>query len=139
MKNLIKKVLNKEVILYVIFGVVTTLVNWGTFYVLTNFLHMGESEVLKNIANFIAIFLAMLVAYFTNKNIVFHSKTNDTKEHLKEFGKFILGRAFTMFLEWILELVLFLTPIPDMVVKVIVTVIIVILNYFVTKFFAFKK
>ena len=139
MKNILKKVLNKEVILYVIFGVVTTLVNWGTFYVLTNFLHMGENEVLKNIANFIAIFLAMLVAYFTNKNIVFHSKTNDIKEHLKEFGKFILGRAFTMFLEWILELVLFLTPIPDMVVKVIVTVIIVILNYFVTKFFSFLK
>ena len=137
--NLINKIFNREVILYVIFGVVSTLVNWVTFYVLTRFLNMGETETLKNTANFIAIVTAALVAYITNKNIVFQSKRDDKKETIKEFGKFMLGRAFTIFLEWILGLVLFLTPIPDMITKVFVTAVIVILNYFVSKFYAFKK
>ena len=139
MKEKLKKIFNKEVILYVIFGGITTLVNWGVFYVLTNFAHMGDTEVLKNVANFIAIFVAVLVAYVTNKDLVFHSGAKTAKDKWKEFGKFMLGRAFTMFIEWILGLVLFLTPIPDMIIKVAVTIIVVVLNYFVSKFFAFKK
>ncbi len=90
---LIKKVLTKEVILYIIFGVLTTLVNFVVFYLLT-LISLDE-----NLSNIIAIILAVLFAYFTNRKFVFNSTTSGLKERLNEFYKFILGRAFTMVLE----------------------------------------
>lgn len=91
-----KKVLTKEVILYIIFGILTTAVNLGTFYIMTSILKWNE-----NLANFIAIILAVLVAYVTNKDLVFHSEAKSIKEKLNEFFKFILGRAFTMVIEFL--------------------------------------
>lgn len=129
-----KKVLTKEVILYIIFGILTTAVNLGTFYIMTSILKWNE-----NLANFIAIILAVLVAYVTNKDLVFHSEAKSIKEKLNEFFKFILGRAFTMVIEFLGGAALFLTPIPEMISKLAITVIIVILNFFISKFFAFKS
>lgn len=139
-KKLIKKVCTKEVILYGVFGILTTLINWGAFALLTRFANME-----KNLANAIAIILAVLVAYATNKDLVFHSKATGIKEKFIEFWKFILGRAFTMILEFGLDALLFLIPAVSannqlqLIVKMIITVIIVILNFFISKFFAFKK
>lgn len=98
-KNLIKKFCTKEVIFYAIFGVLTTVVNITIFYCLTHFIHLEE-----NLSNIISIVLAVLFAYFTNRKLVFNSSASNIKEKLVEFGKFILGRAFTM----IVELVRFL-------------------------------
>lgn len=133
-KELIKKVCTKEVILYVVFGVLTTLVNLGVFYVLTNILSLNE-----NLSNIFAISLAVIVAYLTNKDMVFHSKASSLKEKLLEFVKFVAGRAFTMVIEWGGGALLFLTPMPQMISKLIVTVVVIILNFFISKFFAFKK
>lgn len=139
-KKLIKKVCTKEVILYGFFGILTTLINWGAFALLTRFANME-----KNLANAIAIILAVLVAYATNKDLVFHSKATGIKEKFIEFWKFILGRAFTMILEFGLDALLFLIPAVSannqlqLIVKMIITVIVVILNFFISKFFAFKK
>ena len=69
LKELIKKVLNKDVILYIVFGVLTTLVNLVTFYILSSLIHMNE-----NIANLIAIPLSIIFAYFTNRKWVFHKR-----------------------------------------------------------------
>lgn len=134
LKALIKKFCTREIIFYAIFGVFTTVVNIGTFSLLTYVFHMDE-----NTANAIAICLAVLFAYFTNKDLVFHSEAKDIKAKWKEFAKFISGRAFTMVIEWIGGALLFLTPLPQMISKLIVTVIVVILNFFISKFFAFKK
>jgi len=133
-KELIKKVLTREVILYILFGVLSTIVNLGSFYIFTNFLKWEE-----NISNIIAILFAILFAYFTNKDMVFHSEVKKIKQKIYQFGKFMAGRAFTMFVEWGGCALLFLTPIPQMVTKLIMTVIVVILNYFISKFFAFKN
>ncbi len=140
-KELIKKFCTKEVILYAIFGVLTTIVNWGTFAFLTKvFVNLD-----KNIANAIAIIVAVLVAYITNKDLVFHSEAKGFNEKFKEFWKFIAGRALTMLLEFGLDALLFLIPAVNssslwqMIVKMFVTVIVIILNFFISKFFAFKK
>ena len=133
-KNIKEKLFTKEVLLYLIFGAVTTFVNWGVFYTLHSKLNVEE-----NISNIISIICAVTVAYFTNKHIVFRSKTKGIKEKTIEFGKFILGRAFTMALEFGLDALLFLTPIPKMVTKFVMTVVVVILNYFVSKYFSFKN
>lgn len=133
-KELIKKVCTKEVIFYAIFGVLTTLVNIGSFALMTKAFSWDE-----NASNVIAIVLAVLFAYITNKDMVFHSKAENFTEKFKEFAKFILGRAFTMVIEFIGCFLLFKLPIPQMVSKCIVTVVIIILNFFISKFFAFKK
>lgn len=132
--KLIKKVCTKEVMFYAIFGVLTTVINLGVFYVLSNLLHWNE-----NLSNVIAIVIAVLFAYFTNKDLVFHSEAKTLKAKWKEFAKFISGRAFTMIIEWLGGAFLFLTPMPQMISKLIVTVVVVILNFFISKFFAFKK
>ena len=90
-------------------------------------------------ANFIAILLAVLFAYITNKDLVFHSEAKSFKERSKEFLKFISGRAFTMAVEYFGGMILFKTVIPEMISKCALTVIVIILNFFISKFFAFKK
>ena len=132
-KELIKKFCTKEVILYLIFGVLTTLVNFVSFYVLNKLVGWEE-----NLSNFIAIVLAVLFAYATNKNIVFHSEAKNKKEKFEEFCKFIAGRTVTMVVEFVGCWILFKTAIPEMISKLAVTVIVVVLNFFISKFFAFK-
>ena len=58
--KLIKKLFTKEVIFYCIFGLLTTIVNIGVFYILNSIFHLEE-----NLSNNIAIFSAVLFAYFT--------------------------------------------------------------------------
>ena len=140
-KGLIQKFCTKEVILYAVFGVLTTIINWGTFAILTK----AFSNLDKNVANAIAIIAAVLVAYITNKDLVFHFEAKGFNEKFKEFWKFIAGRAFTMVLEFGLDALLFLIPVVSasdfwqMAVKMLVTVIVIILNFFISKFFSFKK
>lgn len=133
-KELIKKVLTKEVILYAVFGVLTTIINLASFYVMNSILNWNE-----NVSNFIAILLAVLFAYITNKDLVFHSEANGIKEKFNQFCKFMLGRAFTMLIEFVGGLLLFNLPIPNIVTKAGLTIIVIILNFFISKFFAFKK
>lgn len=133
-KRLSEKLLTKEVILYVVFGVLTTIINLGSFYIMNSILKWEE-----NISNIIAITLAVLFAYITNKDLVFHSEAENKKEKINEFLKFIAGRAFTMVVEFVGCFLLFMTPIPQMISKLAVTVIVVILNFFISKFFAFKN
>lgn len=134
-KKLIKKFCTREVILYGIFGVLTTIINLLITYLLNKFLNINGA-----VASAIGILIAILFAYFTNRRLVFSSKAVGFYENLKEFGKFMLGRAFTMAVE---EggVILFNTIIglPLMPVKIILTIIVIILNFFISKFFAFKK
>ncbi len=132
--KLVKKIFTKEVILYALFGVLTTVINIGSFSIMTKFFNINE-----NLANNIAIVLAVLVAYITNKDLVFHSQANGFGEKFIEFCRFILGRLATMFIESIGGSLLFkYVPIPFIVSKCIITVIVIILNFFISKFFAFK-
>ena len=96
LKEIIKKVCTKEVILYGVFGILTTIVNLASLYILTNILHWEE-----NVSNIIAILLAVIFAYITNKDLVFHSDAKSLKEKTMQFVKFMSGRAFTMLIEWV--------------------------------------
>ena len=134
-KNLIKKFCTREVIFYVIFGVLTTCVNIFSFYIFTTFLNLEE-----NLSNAISIILAILFAYFTNRKLVFNSTASTLKEKSLEFGKFLLGRAFSMIVEFVGFFVMFnIFGINELVTKLIISVIVIILNFFISKFFAFKK
>ena len=133
-KELIKKVLKKEFIFYAVFGVLTTILNIGSFAVMTNIFHWEE-----NFSNTLAITIAVIFAYFTNKDLVFHSQAKEFGEKVVEFCRFILGRLFTMAIEYIGCFLLFkYAPIPTIISKCIITVVVIILNFFISKFFAFK-
>ena len=135
LKLLFKKFCTKEVIFYGIFGVLTTIVNVGTFYILSSILHIEE-----NLSNNIAIFIAVLFAYFTNRKLVFNSNAKNIKEKLIEFFKFMLGRLFTMVVESFGFFLMFnLFGIQELISKISITIIVIILNFFISKFFAFKK
>lgn len=143
-KEIIKKVCTKEVIYYIIFGILTTVVNIVVSYILKSFFNVEG-----NIASTIGIVACILFAYFTNRKMVFNTKAVGFKENLIEFGKFILGRAFTMVVEiigvFLLNDVLHLLygvfndNTAYLINKCIISVIVIILNFFISKFFTFKK
>lgn len=140
----IKKLFSKEVISYLIFGVLTTVVNLVVFSFLT-----AVCDVEVYLANAISIICSILFAYFTNRKWVFNSTATTAKEKWMEFINFILGRAVTAVLEMIGLFLLndiihsfygiFSEKIAVSINKCLITVIIIILNFFISKFFAFKN
>lgn len=135
MDKIKEKLLNREVIMYVIFGVATTLVN-----LIISFILEGIVKVNGEIASAVGIIASILFAYFTNRKWVFNTQAKGFKENIQEFGKFVLGRAFTMIVEQG-GVIIFYTHmnLPFMPVKLSLTIVVIILNFFLSKFFAFKK
>lgn len=134
MQNIIKKFLTKEVIMYVIFGVLTTLVN-----LIISFALVGAFKIGGSIASAIGIVTSILFAYFTNRKWVFNTTATGFVENFKEFWKFIAGRLVTMAIEQGGVMVLYdVLNMPFVPVKLSLTIIVIILNYIFSKFFAFK-
>jgi putative flippase GtrA len=75
----------KDIISYLFFGGVTTVINWGTYTICVSLL-----DISINISNIIAWFMAVAVAYITNKLFVFHSKEMSFKGLMKEIGLFFI-------------------------------------------------
>ncbi|MGY3742685.1 GtrA family protein [Leuconostoc inhae] len=88
LKNIFTKY--QSFLLYVIFGVLTTIVNIIVFFVLYNMLHTGH-----NVAYVVAWFWAVLFAYLTNRVWVFHSTNTTTADIVKEIWQFYLARVLT--------------------------------------------
>ena len=133
-KKVKEKLLTREIIMYSIFGVLTTLVNWITYFVLVDAFNVEE-----NISNIIAILLSILFAYFVNTYIVFKTKRSNVKERIVEFFKFILGRGFTMVFEAVGFFIMFdVMGITDIISKPLITILVIVMNYFISKYFAFK-
>ncbi len=133
--TLIKKFATKEVIFYAIFGILTTIVNVATFYILTTFCNIEE-----NVSNIIAIIIAVIFAYITNRKLVFNSKASTVKEYFLEIFKFFSARFFTMIVEFFGFMLLFnALHIPNIISKLVITILVIILNFFLSKFFAFKN
>mgnify|MGYP003571591843 CR=1 FL=1 len=91
-------------------------------------------------SNIISWIIAVFFMYVTNKIFVFKSQTNSNYKLLQEFISFILARLFTLVVE---TLILFLCVnviyINDIIAKVIAQVVIIILNYILSKFLIFKN
>ena len=138
----------KEIIMYLIFGVLTTVVSWGS-YALFEILFgafIGNSIVLSAVANVLSWIVAVLFAYITNKLWVFESKSFKGNVLIKELIAFVGARLATGVFEWvgvpllmIMGLDQSILGIEGMVAKVIVSVVVVILNYVLSKLFVFKK
>ncbi len=137
----------KELITYVIFGVLTTLVNWLTYTLLVKISPSAVNPLTWiTISNAAAWVAGVLFAFITNKIWVFESRSFAPGIVAKEFISFVASRAVTGVLEvfgvpLLVRLGLNQTVfgIEGMAAKLIVSVAVVILNYVFSKLIVFRK
>ncbi len=130
----LKKLLNRETISYLFFGVLTTLVNYITYELCKWFgIHYTASTV-------IAWVLAVAFAYITNKLYVFESKSFEKSVLIKEISAFVGCRLFSGLcdLGFMILAVEFLS-IHDSLAKLLSNIVVIIINYIFSKLFIFKK
>ncbi len=124
----------QSMIAYIFFGGVTTLVNIGVFAVL------DKMNWNYQLANVIAWFLSVLVAYLTNKVWVFSSHYTTFKAFIIEFVEFYFFRALTLIIDVIIMYIgISMLGWNAILVKVIDNVIVIIVNYVFSKWYIFKK
>ena len=143
---MLKKILDlykkyKEIINYLIFGVLTTIVNLVIKYILLFTILNPTNAFELQVAIIISWIAGVLFAYFTNRKFVFESK-NENK--LKEFISFVVARITTLLLEmfimWFFVTLLKLNSDLYVVIFTLVAqVAVVIGNYIFSKLFVFKK
>ncbi|KRL56453.1 GtrA family protein [Furfurilactobacillus rossiae] len=121
-------------IAYLFFGGVTTIINLATFAVANYWWHWNYQ-----VATVLAWIIAVLVAYITNKLWVFSSKATGAVAIIKEMISFFGFRILTLFFEMIIMFVgITVLHGNAMLVKVIDQIIVVVSNYFFSKWYIFK-
>jgi putative flippase GtrA len=126
---------HRELVLYIIFGVATTLVNYLVYFPLYNW--FGLSGALSNALSWV---VAVAFANLTNKPFVFQSNDWSAKTVFRELLKFVGCRVGSGAIETFL---IFLTVDclhwNGNVLKILTSVIVVILNYIASKWLVFRK
>ena len=142
--NLIKKLSNKETVLYLIFGVLATVLNIVLFYLFVNIWKISTG-----IGNILDTIICILFQYFTNRIWVFKSK-NKGKEVIKEFIQFLFARGITAIIDQIFVVVgidFFVVKyisyskqeIFKIGIKILSNIIVIVLNYIFSKIFVFNN
>lgn len=147
----LKKLLNRETILYIVFGVATTVVNYIVFHLLYNVLWQQQNSLTANAAAFVA---AVIFAFVVNKLFVFESKSWSAATLKREIPSFLAARIGSFCIEeaglFLAEKVFKLGGIIAItlgsaeldwitMVKLSLSFIVVILNYVFCKLIVFKK
>lgn len=131
----------KEVINYLIFGALTTVVNLGIKYLLLFTILDPSNSIELQVSIVISWIAAVLFAYFTNRKFVFESTS---KNKLKEFISFIIARLSTLLLEMIImwffvTLLKLNSDLYVLIFTMLSQIVVVISNYIFSKLFVFKK
>ena len=127
----------KEIISYLIFGVLTTVVSLLIYYISVFTILDPDNAFELQIANIISWIAGVCFAYFTNRKYVFES---NEKNKLKEASKFVLARVVTLIMDMVIMWVgVTLLHKNDKIIKLISQVVIIVSNYVFSKIFVFKK
>lgn len=135
--DLIKRIWNRyrDILLYLVFGGLTTLVNYLIYFPLYRYCALPAS-----ISNMIAWAGAVFFAFLTNKPFVFGSHDWSKSVVLPELGKFVGSRVFSGLAETgFLALTVDLLKWHGLAMKVIASIAVIILNYIASRWFVFKK
>ena len=147
----LKKLLNRETILYIVFGVATTVVNYIVFHLLYTVLWHQNHSLAANAAAFVA---AVIFAFVVNKLFVFESRSWDAATLKREIPSFLGARIGSFGIEeaglFLAEKVFRLGGVIAItlggtafdwitVVKIALAFVVVALNYVFCKLFVFKK
>lgn len=128
---------HQEIINYLIFGVLTTIVSLVSYYLLVLTILDPNNGIELQIANIASWILSVLFAYVTNRKYVFNSKN---KNILKELTGFCGSRVLTLLLDMgIMFFFVTLLRGNDKIFKLVSQVLVVIGNYIISKLFVFKK
>lgn len=123
----------RELIAYLVFGVLTTAVNYLSYLVISPFFTYTGVPTLA------AWFLSVVFAYCTNRRFVFRSKAKG-KAVLQEAGSFFTARVMSgvldiavmaVFADWLLF--------NDKAVKLVSNVLVVVFNYAASKLVVFRR
>lgn len=131
----------KEIIVYLVFGVLATIVNLGVKYALLFTILDASNSFELQVSVIISWIAAVLFAYFTNRTFVFKSKN---KNKIKEFISFVTGRIATLLMEMAIMwfFVTFLKLNSDLyvfVITIFAQALVIIANYILSKLFIFKN
>lgn len=126
---------HKEVLLYLFFGGIAFFLNIGLFA-----LFNGAMKINALVANVICWIICVLFQFFTNRIWVFDGKTDSKSEFLLQMGSFFGGRVFTLVVEEVI-LAVFITWLGwnSMAVKLAAQVVVIVLNYVISKLIVFRK
>ena len=153
----------REIIVYIIVGLMTTVVAYGVrFAVLYPFSALlsidlsadhGSATVLRTVAITVGWVAGVIFAFFTNKKWVFRDTVSGKTAVGVQFGKFVASRIGTFFVEWGLGALVpmaliacgykpfhfIVTVDADLVSTAISVVLVTVLNYILSKLLVFKK
>ena len=131
--TIIKK--NKEIVMYLVFGVLTTIVSLVIYSFCTIVLLDAEDAFQLQLANVISWLGSVTFAYVTNKRFVFRSQNAVSKE----IGKFYISRLGTLFIDMgLMYLLVTIANLNDIFAKAVVQGIVIVSNYILGKFLVFK-
>ena len=139
MNDLILKISNllsahKQIVLYLIFGVCTTVINTVCYWLLYDILSWSNL-----ISTVIAWLVAVIFAFITNKRYVFESRKSGVRAQLIEFVSFFGCRILTGILDVVIMAVAVdLLKWNGLVWKLISNIIVTVVNYIASKFLIFK-
>lgn len=124
----------REVILYLVFGVATTVVNYIVYFLLRDSFSISYMW-----SNFFAWFFSVLFAFITNKRIVFRSQTFSLGAYFKEMGLFYWYRLLSLGIDMAMMYILIdWLQSNEFIAKTITQVVVIALNYVFSKLFIFK-
>ena len=132
-ERIIKSKLSRELIVYIIAGVLTTLVNFISYYIAKLFF---SSE---TVCNIIAWAVSVLFAYFVNSRFVFLKKPESIKTEIKLLSEFAGARVLSGAVETSMVFI-FIEKLNfnDFIIKVLLSIFVVVFNYVVSKLWIFK-
>ena len=131
--NLVKK--HWDIVSYLFFGGLTTVVNYIVYYPLYNICGLSATA-----SNAIAWVAAVAFAYLTNKPFVFKSNDWSAKVVLPELTKFVACRIGSGLAETaIIFVTVDLLDLNGNIMKLITSILVVILNYVASKLVVFRK
>lgn len=141
-KELLEK--HRAVVLYVIFGGLTTLVDFAICFLLYRLnlsIYVGETlDIYTHVADVIGWTMAVLFAFVTNRIWVFRSEARGALAISRELAVFAGGRVGTLLLqEGIMFVFCTLLGWNRYAMRVAAAVLVIVLNYFISKIFVFRK
>ncbi|MBQ8802872.1 MAG: YfhO family protein [Tyzzerella sp.] len=127
---------NREIVMYLIFGILTTVVSLFSYFLCTTLILDADNAIQLQVANVISWMISVTFAYVTNKIFVFQSQNSVGKE----IGKFYASRLGTLLIDMaLMYLLVTLAGISDIPVKIVVQAIVIVSNYVLGKFLVFGE
>lgn len=144
-KNFLKSRAFRELLVYGVVGVLTTIVNIGAFALLNGSVRtlagmQEQSAAYLTAANVLANVLSIVFAFFANKAYVFESRSWQRAQVCKEAVQFGLARLFSMVLDiGVVNLCVLWLHMDELIAKVLANVLVIVVNYITGKLWVFRK